>query len=140
MTEKDIEMEEMHMLDKAIKSLEEDMEDETPDFCGELKLAAWNVLYENPGIDRGEWINILFQEYPTEVVDALGSNPEEVYSLLEDWWDCNDYEDHVTAECHSFRDWAEYFATERSVELYDLLSEAKREITRLKSQRRQKMG
>lgn len=34
---------------------------------------------------------------------------------------------------HTFREWAEYFATERSVELYDLLVEAKRKIKRLES-------
>ena len=32
-------------------------------------------------------------------------------------------------------DWAEYFATERSVELYDLLVEAKREIRRLEAEK-----
>ncbi len=89
---------------KAEESQEE--EEDTPDFYAELKEAAW--------------------KYPTEVVDALGTNPPEVFAELSDWWDCMDYDDGVLEIPHTFREWAEYFATERSVELYDLLVEAKR--------------
>lgn len=53
-----------------------------------------------------------------------------------DWWDSMDYEDEDTGMCETFKDWAEYFATERSAELYDLLVEAKSEIKRLVIDRR----
>lgn len=96
----------------------------------DLKQAAWNILHENPGTECGDWIAMLVEQYPTEVVDALGANPFEVESQLSDMWDCNDWEDKETGECHSFATWAEYFATDRSVELYDMLAEAKREIKR----------
>lgn len=109
---------------KAEESQEE--EEETPDFYAELKEAAWNILHENPGTDFGDWQMMLIEQYPTEVVDALGTNPPEVFAELSDWWDCMDYDDGVLEIPHSFREWAEYFATERSVELYDLLVEAKR--------------
>lgn len=109
---------------KAEESQEE--EEEAPDFYADLKEAAWNILHENPGTDFGDWQMMLIEQYPTEVVDALGTNPPEVFAELSDWWDCMDYDDGVLEIPHTFREWAEYFATERSVELYDLLVEAKR--------------
>ena len=110
---------------KAEENQEEEL-DEAPDFYADLKEAAWNILHENPGTDFGDWQMMLIEQYPTEVVDALGINPPEVFAELSDWWDCMDYDDGVMEIPHTFREWAEYFATERSVELYDLLVEAKR--------------
>ena len=109
---------------KAEENQEE--EEEAPDFYADLKEAAWNILHENPGTDFGDWQMMLIEQYPTEVVDALGTNPPEVFAELSDWWDCMDYDDGVLEIPHTFREWAEYFATERSVKLYDLLVEAKR--------------
>lgn len=117
---------------KAEENQEEEL-DEAPDFYADLKEAAWNILHENPGTDFGDWQMMLIEQYPTEVLDALGTNPPEVFAELSDWWDCMDYDDGVMEIPHTFREWAEYFATERSVELYDLLVEAKREIKRLES-------
>lgn len=107
--------------------------DEEVDFYAELKEAAWNILHENPGTDFGGWQDMLIEQYPTEVVDALGTNPPEVFAELSDWWGSMGYDDGITDFCYTFRDWAEYFATERSVELYDLLVEEKRKIRRLGS-------
>ena len=118
---------------KAEENQEE--EEEAPDFYTDLKEAAWNILHENPGTDFGDWQMMLIEQYPTEVVDALGTNPPEVFAELSDWWDCMDYDDGVLEIPHTFREWAEYFATERSVELYDLLVEAKREIRRLEDEK-----
>jgi hypothetical protein len=118
---------------KAEESQEE--EEETPDFYAELKEAAWNVLHENPDMDMESWKMMLIEQYPTEVVDALGTNPPEVFAELSDWWDSMGYDDGITDLCYTFCEWAEYFATERSVELYDLLVEAKREIKRLEQEK-----
>lgn len=72
------------------------------------------------------------EQYPTEVVDAVGSHPAEAYASLSDMWDSDDYTDEDTDECHTFAEWAEYFATDRSVTLYDLLAEERREKRRLR--------
>lgn len=142
---KETEFDKLRMLFGAVKSLdkqEREREDSNPDeyFCedfnAELKEAAWNVLHENPGYGFDEWRQTLIEEYPTEVVDALGSDPFEASASLADMWDSWDYEDVETGECHTFREWAEYFATEKSVELYDLLVDAKREISHLDLLRR----
>lgn len=117
---------------KGEEKQEEELDEEN-NFYAELKEAAWNILHENPGSDIGDWKQLLIEQYPTEVVDALGTNPPEVFAELSDWWDSMGYDDSITELCYTFRDWAEYFATERSVELYDLLVEAKREIRRLES-------
>ena len=119
---------------KAEENQEEELDEEV-DIYAELKEAAWNILHENPGTDFGDWQTMLIEQYPTEVVDALGTNPPEVFAELSDWWDCMDYDDGVLEIPYTFRDWAEYFATERSVELYDLLVEAKREIRRLETEK-----
>lgn len=127
----------LKMLMNAINEVEEESQeeelDEEVDFYAELKEAAWNILHENPDTDFENWKMMLIEQYPTEVVDALGTNPPEVFAELSDWWDSMGYDDGITDLCYTFRDWAEYFATERSVELYDLLVEAKREIKRLES-------
>lgn len=101
-------------------------EDDFIDFNAELKKAAWNILYENAGCEFGDWQNMLLSQYPSEIVDALGSDPEYVFHQLSEWWSSMDYEDPATGMCHSFQVWSEYFATDRSVELYDMLVEAKR--------------
>lgn len=126
----DKDLKKLKILMNAINEVEEENQeeefDEASDFYAELKEAAWNILHENPGTDFGDWQMMLIEQYPTEIVDALGTNPPEVFAELSDWWDCMDYDDGVLEIPHTFREWAEYFATERSVELYDLLVEAKR--------------
>ena len=127
--------EEMASLVEALDGM---LGEEEPDFYGELKQCAWNVLYENPGYGFDEWVQTLMEQYPSEVVDAIGSHPAETYASLADMWDTEDYEDTETGECHTFKDWAEYFATDRSVELYNLLAEARRDIRRLEARQDQK--
>ena len=126
----DKDLKKLKILMNAINEVEEENQeeefDEASDFYADLKEAAWNILHENPGTDFGDWQMMLIEQYPTELVDALGTNPPEVFAELSDWWDCMDYDDGVLEIPHTFREWAEYFATERSVELYDLLVEAKR--------------
>ena len=126
----DKDLKKLKILMNAINEVEEENQeeefDEASDFYAELKKAAWNILHENPGTDFGDWQMMLIEQYPTEVVDALGTNPSEVFAELSDWWDSMDYDDGVLEIPHTFREWAEYFATERSVELYGLLVEAKR--------------
>ncbi len=130
--------EEMASLVQTLREMLYEDDDEGPDFYGDLKDAAWNVLRENPGYDFDEWVQTLMEQYPAEVVDAIGSHPAETYASLSDMWDSEDYEDTETGECHTFKDWAEYFATDRSVELYTLFAEAKGEIRRLEARLRQK--
>ena len=121
-----------------IKTFDEMLNEKEPDFYGDLKEAAWNVLHENPGYGFDEWVQTLVEQYPTEVVDAIGSHPAETYASLSDMWDSEDYEDAKTGECHTLKDWAEYFATDQSVELYDQLAEAKDEIKRFEARKPQK--
>ncbi|MDE5850082.1 MAG: hypothetical protein K2H38_08060 [Muribaculaceae bacterium] len=84
--------------------------EDAPDFLQEVKDAAWNIVRENPGIDRSAWIDTLIRHFPAEVVDAFGVNPPEVYHELSDLWE-TEYTDPETGEWNSFADWSEYFAT-----------------------------
>lgn len=114
MTNEEIELRKLQMLMNPIDTLHDD-ENEEPDFYAELKEAAWNVLHENPGFGFDEWVQTLMEQYPSEVVDAIGSHPAETYASLADMWDAEEYEDKETGECHTFKDWAEYFADRKSV-------------------------
>lgn len=91
--------------------------EEEPDFYTELKEAAWNILHENPGTDCGEWMNMLVEQYPSEVVDALGNIPDEVYCDLADLWE-SDYCDPATDIEQKFSEWAECFCNESTVGSY----------------------
>lgn len=108
-------------------------DEDAPDFMHELKVCAWRIIRENPGIDCSEWIYKLNTQYPSEVVDALGVDPPEVMHQLTDLWEWGEYEDKETGVCQTFSAWAETFATDRSVSLYNLLEESKRENRQLRS-------
>ena len=83
-------------------------DEDAPDFLQEVKEAAWNIVRENPGIDRSEWMNMLLRQYPSEVVDAYGTNPREVFHDLSDLWEL-EYTDPDTGDWNSFADWSDYF-------------------------------
>lgn len=91
----------------------------------DLKIAAFNAIYKHGSEDCGGWIDTLINNYPREVVDAVGNNPSEVYAELSDLWNTMDYEDPRTGICLIYRDWAEYFANEFSHIVYDELIKAK---------------
>ena len=113
-----------------LKEYNEDCLDPT---TSELKECAWNILHENPGTEFGDWQSMLLEQFPLELVDALGTNPEDIFSQLADWWSSMDYEDEATGMCERFCDWAEYFSTGRSVELYDMFAEAQGKIRPLEN-------
>lgn len=117
---------------------------ESDQFMDDLKDAGWNIVRENPGIDCQDWINELMRQYPAEVVDALGTNPGEVFHELADLWENGEYTDTDSGEYDTFQGWAEYFATDpdclqerieaankRIKGLENELEKAKREISRL---------
>lgn len=93
----------------------------------ELRAAAFEYLLLNPGSEFGDWQQGLIQEYPTEVVDALGNNPNEVYSDLADLWE-SDYMDPKTGIEQKFSGWAESFCNESAVGIYYYLVDACAEL------------
>ena len=107
-------------------------EEESPDFVEQLKASAFAIVKENPGIDRSEWIDELIRQYPTEVVDAYGTNPREVYHDLSDLWEM-EYTDPETGEWNSFAGWSEYLATDPDA-LQEQLEQAKERIRVLEAE------
>lgn len=88
--------------------------DETMD---ELKAAAFEALLLNPGCEQSDWVNILLEQYGTEVVDAYGNNPTEVFADLADLWESSYYDKNSGLE-YNFKTWAEAFATDAAVQMY----------------------
>lgn len=107
-------------------------DDDSPDFLQELRDAAWNIVKENPGIERQDWIDTLIRQYPTEVVDAYGTDPWEVNHSLSDLWEM-EYSDPDTGEWNSFAGWSEYFATDPD-SLRDQLERANGRIRELETE------
>lgn len=116
--------------DEEMDSLIKFLDEEIPDFYGELKQCAWNILQENPGCDFGEWVQILIEQYPAEVVDALGGNPNEVNAALADLWE-TDYTDPKTGIEQKIYEWALSFANEHSVGIYYFLVDACTDLKRM---------
>ncbi len=107
-------------------------EEDAPDFVEELKACAYNIVRENPGIERSEWIDELIRQYPTEVVDAYGTNPREVFHDLSDLWEM-EYTDPETHEWNSFAGWSEYLMTDPDA-LRDQLDRARERIRELETE------
>lgn len=101
---------------------------ETTTLMDELKAASFEYLLLNPGSEFGDWQQGLISDYPTEVVDALGTRPEEVNAALADLWE-SDYEDPKTGTCQKFSEWAMSFANEYAVGIYYNLVDACQQST-----------
>lgn len=88
------------------------MEDER-----ELKAAAFETLLFFPGQTYDSWKKILLLEYTSEVVDVLGTNPEDVEEGLKELWE-NVYEDECTGIAKSYREWASLLKNQAMADYY----------------------
>lgn len=109
---------------------EQSIYNEPVTLTAELQEAAFEYLLLNPGSEFGDWQQGLISDYPTEVVDALGTNPEEVNAALADMWE-SDYEDPKTDIEQKFSEWAMSFANEHSVGIYYFLVDACADLKRM---------
>lgn len=109
---------------------EQNTYNDTATSIDELKEAAFEYLLLNPGTEFGDWQQSLISDYPTEVVDALGTDPEEVYAALADLWE-SDYCDPKTGIEQKFSEWAMSFANEHSVGIYYFLVDACADLKRM---------
>lgn len=89
----------------------------------ELKEAAFEYLLTNPGTEFPDFQHDLVANYPTEVTDAYGDDPEEVYARLSDLWE-TEYHDPKTGIEQTFSEWALTFANDYAVGIYYYLIEA----------------
>ncbi len=102
----------------------------THSFIDELHDAAFEYLLLNPGSEFGDWQQGLIEQYPTEVVDALGNNPDEVFAKLSDLWE-TEYTDPKTGIEQKFSEWAMSFANEHAVGIYYFLVDARTDLKRM---------
>ena len=91
----------------------------------DLKQAAFEILLENPGSDRDDWQQELISNYSSELSDAYGDSPEDVYASLDDLWE-SPYCDPKSGLEYDYEEWAAAFATEQSVQMYyDMIDKLK---------------
>lgn len=88
----------------------------------DLLKAGFELILENPSIDRAEWAQAMV-DCNHEIVDDVYGLDLDTLALLEDVWDCDDYEDPETGICLRISDWASFFAGEFAIEVYTDLRE-----------------
>lgn len=82
----------------------------------ELHHAAFEVLLLHPSTTRDTWVQTLMEQYPTEVIDALGTDTETTRKRLNKMW--HDTYTDTAGETRSYADWAALFATDADVQAY----------------------
>ena len=86
------------------------------ELLNELHHAAFEVLLLHPGTTRDTWVQTLIEQYPTEVIDALGTDEETTRERLNKMWH-EDYTD-TAGKTRSYADWAALLATEEDISNY----------------------
>lgn len=86
------------------------------ELLNELRNAAFEVLLLHPATTRDTWVQTLMEQYPTEVIDVLGTDEETTRERLKKMWG-EDYTD-TAGETRSYADWAALFATENDITEY----------------------
>lgn len=86
----------------------------------ELKAAAFETLLFFPGQTFESWKKILILEYTSEVVGALGSNPEDVDEGLTLLWE-SVYEDDCTGIAKKYCEWAALLKNQAMADYYKKL-------------------
>ncbi|MGN0228977.1 MAG: hypothetical protein ACI4BH_04115 [Muribaculaceae bacterium] len=120
-SKENIAFQKMEMLMKAAQQA-----DAQTDAVDELKAAAFEVLLLNPGCEQSDWTKILVEQYGTELIDAYGTNPQDVYASLAELWECPYFDKNSGLE-YNYKTWAEALWTDASVQLYYDLTERKNE-------------
>lgn len=88
----------------------------------ELRAAAFETILFFPGQTFESWKKILLLEYTSEVVEALGSNPEDVQDGLAELWE-SVYEDESTGIAKKYCEWAVLLKNQSMVDYYRKLVE-----------------
>lgn len=83
----------------------------------ELRAAAFETLLFFPGQTFESWQKIILLEYTSEVVEVLGSNPEDVKEGLADLWE-SEYEDESTGITKKYCEWAVLLKNQAMVDYY----------------------
>lgn len=82
----------------------------------ELHHAAFEVLLLHPGTTRETWVQTLIEQYPTEVIDALGTDTKQTRERLNKMW--HDTYTDTAGVTRSYAEWAALFATENDITEY----------------------
>lgn len=96
------------------------------DTLEELKSSAFEVLLLNPGCEQSDWADILIEQYGTELIDAYGTNPQDVYASLAELWE-SPYFDKNSGLEYDYKTWAEALWTDAAVQMYYDLTERKKQ-------------
>ena len=83
-------------------------------------------------MDRGEWATAMIEDYPKEVTEVFGEEPNHCLAMLSDMWDCDNYLDPNTGIEMQFSEWAEYFSFLGAENVYNELVETKAELNKIK--------
>ena len=86
------------------------------ELLNELHHAAFEVLLLHPATTRETWVQTLVEQYPAEVIDALGTDEQNARERLNKMW--HDTYTDTAGKTRSYADWAAQFATEEDITEY----------------------
>ena len=86
------------------------------ELLNELRHAAFEVLLLHPATTRDTWVQLLMEQYPTEVTDALCTDKKMARERLNKMWG-EDYTD-TAGVTRSYAEWAALLATEEDISNY----------------------
>ena len=84
----------------------------------ELEEAGFALVKDGDGIDRGQWVQELIDDFPQEVIAVFGCNPFEAEPMLEDMWDTESYEDPASGLSMSWAEWSAFFCNDAAQIVY----------------------
>ena len=112
MNKEDIAFRKLALLMKAVTEM-----NKQEDALEELKSAAFEVLLLNPGCEQEDWAHILIGQYGTELIDAYGTNPQDVHDALVKLWK-SPYLDKCSGLEYDYHTWAQALCTDAAVQMY----------------------
>jgi len=83
----------------------------------DLHESAFEALMLHTGCDKDTWFEVMFEEYGIDIIDAYGTDEEEVMAAVSNLWN-EPYHDDRSGQTHTFAEWAGIFKDEQAVEEY----------------------
>ena len=89
---------------------------------------AFSLIFDDSVCSATDLAESLVECYPKEVVDYFGGNPLDVVAEVKDFVDYKEYEDEVTGNCLTLKEWCDYLDGPNAKELYRIAAGYKKKL------------
>ena len=108
---------------KELRAALDHMPDESPDFVEDLRRAVFEIIKSGQCDDYVTWMYTLRSCFPTEIIDALGTDEKLIDTTLQKWWNVEKFFDPMSKMELTFERWVVLFSNPDAKKLYDLFVE-----------------